>query len=136
MGVCEVVVALLLGGAALALFPGVPALVLDPALALAPCVAPTARSATPRSSAWRRSSTGRSSTGRSSYGRGSGQTGRRSPRSSCCDAVPQGGKRTMARLRGGVKTALPQTLTTLRKRIAGFEAQTELAAPTDFPPGE
>jgi NAD(P)-dependent dehydrogenase (short-subunit alcohol dehydrogenase family) len=32
--------------------------------------------------------------------------------------------------------ALESTLTTLRERIAGFEAQTELAASTDFPPGE
>src|SRR3954447_2301599 len=32
--------------------------------------------------------------------------------------------------------ALESTLSTLRKRIAGFEAQTELAAATDFPPGE
>ena len=32
--------------------------------------------------------------------------------------------------------ALASTLTTLRKRIASFEAQTELAASTDFPPGE
>lgn len=32
--------------------------------------------------------------------------------------------------------ALESTLTTLRKRIAGFEAQTELAASTDFPHGE
>jgi len=32
--------------------------------------------------------------------------------------------------------ALESTLATLRKRIAGFEAQTELAASTDFPPGE
>jgi hypothetical protein len=32
--------------------------------------------------------------------------------------------------------ALESTLTTLRKRIASFEAQTELVAPTDFPPGE
>ncbi len=32
--------------------------------------------------------------------------------------------------------ALASTLTTLRKRIAGFEAQAELAASTDFPPGE
>lgn len=32
--------------------------------------------------------------------------------------------------------ALETTLTTLRKRIADFEAQTELAASTDFPPGE
>lgn len=32
--------------------------------------------------------------------------------------------------------ALEGTLATLRKRIAGFEAQTELAASTDFPPGE
>ena len=32
--------------------------------------------------------------------------------------------------------ALEATLTTLRKRIAGFEAQIELAASTDFPPGE
>jgi len=31
--------------------------------------------------------------------------------------------------------ALESTLTTLRKRIAGFEAQKELAASTDFPPG-
>ena len=31
--------------------------------------------------------------------------------------------------------ALQGTLTTLRKRIADFEAQTELAASTDFPPG-
>ena len=32
--------------------------------------------------------------------------------------------------------ALQSTLATLRKRIAGFEAQTALAASTDFPPGE
>jgi len=32
--------------------------------------------------------------------------------------------------------ALAGTLTTLRKRIADFEMQTELAASTDFPPGE
>jgi NAD(P)-dependent dehydrogenase (short-subunit alcohol dehydrogenase family) len=32
--------------------------------------------------------------------------------------------------------ALESTLTTLRKRIARFEAQTRLAASTDFPPGE
>lgn len=32
--------------------------------------------------------------------------------------------------------ALESTLTTLRERIAGFEAQAELAASTDFPPGE
>jgi NAD(P)-dependent dehydrogenase (short-subunit alcohol dehydrogenase family) len=32
--------------------------------------------------------------------------------------------------------ALESTLPTLRERIAGFEAQTELAASTDFPPGE
>jgi NAD(P)-dependent dehydrogenase (short-subunit alcohol dehydrogenase family) len=32
--------------------------------------------------------------------------------------------------------ALESTLTTLRKRIASFEAQTALAASTDFPPGE
>jgi len=32
--------------------------------------------------------------------------------------------------------ALESTLTTLRKRLASFEAQTELAASTDFPPGE
>jgi NAD(P)-dependent dehydrogenase (short-subunit alcohol dehydrogenase family) len=32
--------------------------------------------------------------------------------------------------------ALESTLTTLRERLAGFEAQTELAASTDFPPGE
>jgi NAD(P)-dependent dehydrogenase (short-subunit alcohol dehydrogenase family) len=31
--------------------------------------------------------------------------------------------------------ALESTIATLRKRIAGFEAQTELAASTDFPPG-
>jgi hypothetical protein len=29
-----------------------------------------------------------------------------------------------------------RALTTLRKRIASFEAQTELAASTDFPPGK
>jgi NAD(P)-dependent dehydrogenase (short-subunit alcohol dehydrogenase family) len=32
--------------------------------------------------------------------------------------------------------ALESTLTTLRKRLATFEAQTALAASTDFPPGE
>jgi len=32
--------------------------------------------------------------------------------------------------------ALQSTLATLRKRIASFEAQTALAASTDFPPGE
>ena len=32
--------------------------------------------------------------------------------------------------------ALEGTLMTLRERIANFEAQTELAASTDFPPGE
>jgi NAD(P)-dependent dehydrogenase (short-subunit alcohol dehydrogenase family) len=32
--------------------------------------------------------------------------------------------------------ALDGTLTTLRKRIASFEAQTDLAVSTDFPPGE
>ena len=32
--------------------------------------------------------------------------------------------------------ALDGTLTTLRKRIASFEAQTDLAASTDFPPGQ
>jgi hypothetical protein len=32
--------------------------------------------------------------------------------------------------------ALESTLTTLRKRIASFEAQTELAASTEFAPGE
>lgn len=32
--------------------------------------------------------------------------------------------------------ALENTLTTLRKRIAGLEVQTELAASTDSPPGE
>ena len=32
--------------------------------------------------------------------------------------------------------ALESTLATLRARIAGFEAQSELAASTDFPPGE
>jgi len=31
--------------------------------------------------------------------------------------------------------ALESTITTLRKRIASFEAQTQLAASTDFPPG-
>jgi hypothetical protein len=31
--------------------------------------------------------------------------------------------------------ALESTLSTLRKRIEGFEAQRELAASTDFPPG-
>jgi hypothetical protein len=32
--------------------------------------------------------------------------------------------------------ALDSTLATLRKRVADFETQTELAASTDFPPGE
>jgi len=32
--------------------------------------------------------------------------------------------------------ALESTLTTLRKRIANFETQTQIAASTDFPPGE
>ena len=32
--------------------------------------------------------------------------------------------------------ALESTVATLRKRVADFEAQTELAASTDFPPGE
>jgi hypothetical protein len=32
--------------------------------------------------------------------------------------------------------ALESTMTTLRKRIASFEVQTELAASTDFAPGE
>jgi hypothetical protein len=32
--------------------------------------------------------------------------------------------------------ALASTLDTLRTRIADFEAQTELAASTDFPPGQ
>jgi hypothetical protein len=32
--------------------------------------------------------------------------------------------------------ALASTLDTLRKRIADFETQTELAAASDFPPGE
>jgi NAD(P)-dependent dehydrogenase (short-subunit alcohol dehydrogenase family) len=32
--------------------------------------------------------------------------------------------------------ALETTLISLRKRIAGFEAQVDLAASTDFPPGE
>jgi len=32
--------------------------------------------------------------------------------------------------------ALESTLATLRKRIASFEAPTDLAASTDFPPGE
>jgi hypothetical protein len=32
--------------------------------------------------------------------------------------------------------ALQSTIDTLKKRIAGFEAQTELAASTDFPPNE
>jgi hypothetical protein len=31
--------------------------------------------------------------------------------------------------------ALESTIATLRKRIANFEAQTDLAASTDFPPG-
>jgi hypothetical protein len=31
--------------------------------------------------------------------------------------------------------ALQSTLSTLRRRIGGFGAQTELAASTDFPPG-
>jgi hypothetical protein len=31
--------------------------------------------------------------------------------------------------------ALESTLSTLRKRIASFEAQTDLAASTDYPPG-
>ena len=31
--------------------------------------------------------------------------------------------------------ALDSTIVTLRKRIASFEAQTDLAASTDFPPG-
>ena len=32
--------------------------------------------------------------------------------------------------------ALGSTIATLQKRIAGFEAQRDLAASTDFPPGE
>jgi hypothetical protein len=32
--------------------------------------------------------------------------------------------------------ALESTITTLRKRIANFEAQKKIAASTDFPPGE
>jgi NAD(P)-dependent dehydrogenase (short-subunit alcohol dehydrogenase family) len=32
--------------------------------------------------------------------------------------------------------ALQNTLAVLRERVAGFEAQSELAASTDFPPGE
>ena len=32
--------------------------------------------------------------------------------------------------------ALRNTLTVLRERVSGFEAQTELAVSTDFPPGE
>jgi hypothetical protein len=32
--------------------------------------------------------------------------------------------------------ALKNTLKVLRDRIAGFEAQTELAASTDYPPGQ
>src|SRR5205085_7990230 len=32
--------------------------------------------------------------------------------------------------------ALESTLATLRKRLEGFQAQTQLAASTDFPPGE
>jgi hypothetical protein len=32
--------------------------------------------------------------------------------------------------------ALESTIQTLQKRIAGFQAQTELAASTDFAPGE
>jgi len=34
------------------------------------------------------------------------------------------------------KQALESTLATLRKRIANFETQTELAASSDFPAGE
>jgi hypothetical protein len=32
--------------------------------------------------------------------------------------------------------ALDATLTVLRKRVSGFEAQTEVAASTDFPPAQ
>ena len=32
--------------------------------------------------------------------------------------------------------ALRNTLTVLKARVAAFEAQTEIAASTDFPPGE
>jgi hypothetical protein len=32
--------------------------------------------------------------------------------------------------------ALQTTIDTLRARLAGFQAQTELAASTDYPPGE
>jgi hypothetical protein len=32
--------------------------------------------------------------------------------------------------------ALEATLTTLRRRVADFETETDLAASTDFPPGE
>jgi len=32
--------------------------------------------------------------------------------------------------------ALETTLTTLRQRLVGFEAQTEIAASTDYPLGE
>jgi len=32
--------------------------------------------------------------------------------------------------------ALASTLTTLRRRVAGLENQTDLAASTDVPPGE
>jgi hypothetical protein len=32
--------------------------------------------------------------------------------------------------------ALESTLTTLRRRVADLENQTDLAASTDFPPGE
>jgi LPS O-antigen subunit length determinant protein (WzzB/FepE family) len=32
--------------------------------------------------------------------------------------------------------ALRHTIATLQQRLAGFEAQTELAASTDYPPGQ
>ena len=32
--------------------------------------------------------------------------------------------------------ALRNTIATLQQRLAGFEAQTELAASTDYPPGQ
>jgi hypothetical protein len=44
--------------------------------------------------------------------------------------------RMAARIIESVDVELESTLSTLRKRIASFEAQTELAASTDFPPAE
>jgi hypothetical protein len=37
---------------------------------------------------------------------------------------------------GARSQALQSTIDTLRKRLADFETRTELAASTDFPPGE